>query len=87
MTKGNFRDYLRGDRVRLKKYLYVLRPVLAAIYLERDLGPVPMQFSILLDSVVEDDKLRNSVNDLLARKMAGQELDDGPRDPVISEFL
>ncbi|MEA3548480.1 MAG: nucleotidyltransferase domain-containing protein [Thermodesulfobacteriota bacterium] len=78
MAKGNFREYLRGDRVRLKKYLYVLRPVLAVIYLERGLGQVPTQFSKLLDGVVEDIALRRAVDNLLARKMVGQELDDGP---------
>jgi len=36
---------------------------------------------------VEDIALRLAVDNLLARKMAGQELDDGPRDPVISKFL
>ena len=30
MAKKNFREHLRGDEVRYKKYLYVLRPLLAA---------------------------------------------------------
>jgi predicted nucleotidyltransferase len=29
MAKGNYRQYLHGDQVRLKKYFYVLRPLLA----------------------------------------------------------
>jgi predicted nucleotidyltransferase len=87
MAKRNFREYLRGDRVRLKKYFYVLRPVLAVLYLERGLGSVPTEFSRLLDSVVTDVELRREIDDLLICKMAGQELDDGPRNPVISEFL
>ncbi len=87
MAKGNFREYLRGDRVWLKKYLYVLRPVLAVIYLEQGSGPVPTEFSRLLDKVVADTDLRRAIDDLLIRKMAGQELDDGPRDSTISNFL
>jgi len=30
MARGNYRQYLAGEQVRLKKYLYVLRPLLAA---------------------------------------------------------
>jgi len=29
MAEGNYREYLRGDEVWIKKYFYVLRPVLA----------------------------------------------------------
>lgn len=87
MAKNNFREYLKGDQVRLKKYLYVLRPVLAVLYLEKGLGPVPMEFSILVDKIVKNPALRKSINDLLVRKMAGDELDMGPRDQVLSSFL
>lgn len=34
MARKNYREYLRGDTVRLKKYLYVLRPLLAALWIE-----------------------------------------------------
>ena len=87
MAKGNFREYLKGNQVKLKKYLYVLRPVLAVLYLEKGLGPVPMQFSLLVDAVVTDPALLNSIKTLLARKAAADELGLGPRDPVLSRFL
>jgi hypothetical protein len=32
MARKNYREYLRGDTVRLKKYLYVLRPLLATLW-------------------------------------------------------
>lgn len=41
--------------------------MVSSIDLEHDLDPVPMQVSTLLDSVAEDDSLRNSINDLLTR--------------------
>lgn len=37
MAHGNFREYLQGEMVRYKKYLYVLRPVLACLWIERQL--------------------------------------------------
>lgn len=30
MAKSNYHKYLQGEEVRLKKYFYVLRPILAA---------------------------------------------------------
>ena len=60
--EGNFREYLRGDVVWVKKYFYVLRPVLAIQWLEANLGPVPTEFGILVDRVVErDDSSERSV--------------------------
>ena len=87
MAKGNFREYLKGDQVKLKKYLYVLRPVLAVLYFKKGLGPVPMQFSLLVDEVVTDPALFNSIKTLLSLKASSDELGLGPRDPVLSQFL
>nr|WP_281377041.1 nucleotidyltransferase domain-containing protein [Deinobacterium chartae] len=87
MARGNYRDYLRGETVRLKKYLYVLRPLLAVLWIERGLGPVPTPFAQLLDATVEDAVLRAEIDDLLARKAAGGELGEGPRRPVLNAFI
>jgi len=87
MAEGNFRDYLRGDVVWLKKYLYVLRPICACRWIERGLGPVPMEFSMLVNKTIDDVMLRFAIADLIVRKRNGEELDRAPRVPVISEFV
>lgn len=87
MAQGNSRQYLQGDVVWVKKYFYVLRPVLACLWIERGYGVVPTEFRILVDRLVTDPALRAAIDELLARKRAGQELDQGPRIPRISEFL
>lgn len=87
MAQRNRREYLHGDVVWRKKYLYVLRPVLAMLWIERGLGPVPTEFGVLVDRLVDDTALRAAIDELLAQKMAGHELDRGPASPVISEFL
>ena len=87
MAKGNFREYLQGDVVWVKKYFYVLRPVLAVIWLERDKGIVPTQFKELVDGVIESEVLKDAVYQLVDKKRAGYELDQGPRVPVISDFI
>jgi predicted nucleotidyltransferase len=81
------RDYLRGDVVWLKKYLYVLRPICACRWIERGLGPVPMEFAKLVNRTIDDVMLRFAIADLVVRKRNGEELDRAPRVPVISEFV
>jgi len=86
MAQGNYRDYLKGDEVRVKKYFYVLRPVLAMKWLELGLGVVPTDFNILVDRLVDEPSLRAEIDRLLAAKRGGTELDKGPRIAPISDF-
>jgi len=87
MARGNFREYLKGDEVWIKKYFYVLRPILAITWLEQQLGVVPTEFNVLLEKLVVDAELRIEIDRLLAEKRAGAELDRGPRIGVISQFI
>lgn len=87
MAEGNMRDYLQGEEVWVKKYFYVLRPVLACMWIEQGLGVVPTEFGVLVDRLIDDATLRGSISDLIAKKKQGQELDKGPRIPAISDFL
>jgi predicted nucleotidyltransferase len=87
MAQGNYRDYLQGDTVWLKKYLYVLRPVLACLWIERGYGVVPIEFHKLVERVIDDAAVKTAVQDLVGRKRSGEELDRGPQIPAISSFL
>lgn len=87
MARGNWREYLRGPEVRLKKYLYVLRPILACRWIENGRGIVPVEFGHLVDAMVTDITLRRAIDDLLVRKQANGELGTGPAIPEIDAFL
>lgn len=87
MAKGNFREYLQGETVRLKKYFYVLRPVLACLWIERGLGVVPMAFDDLVGGVVNNNGLKDSIARLTELKRSGAEMDSGLRIPMIHSFL
>jgi len=87
MAGRNFRESLQGDTVRLKKYLYVLRPVLAAQWIDSGRGVPPMRFADLADVIITDTALRAEINDLLAIKMAAGEAQHGPRFPLIHAYL
>lgn len=87
MAKGNFREYLQGDLVKIKKYFYVLRPVLACLWIKEYKVTPPTEFGRLVEAILPEGILKREVNQLLTRKMAGEELDYEPRIEVINEFL
>ncbi len=87
MAKGNFREYLKGEEIRHKKYFYVLRPLLAIRWIEAEYGVVPTEFRHLVESILPSGELRRAIDELIARKLVGEELDLGPRIPVISDFI
>lgn len=87
MATKNYREYLRGDVVRLKKYLYVLRPLLACLWIERQRGPVPMRFQELIDAIVDDEALRKAIDELLVIKRQASEAEHGLAMPAINRFL
>jgi predicted nucleotidyltransferase len=87
MAQGNFRDYLKGDQVWTKKYFYILRPILACLWIENDFGPVPTEFNKLVERTVESDELKNMIEKLLIRKKSGEELAWGPKNIVINDFI
>lgn len=87
MAQGNYRDFLQGDTVWLKKYFYVLRPVLACRWIERDYGVVPIEFESLVQRVLDEGDVRVAVGDLIRRKRAGEELDRGPHISALTRFL
>jgi predicted nucleotidyltransferase len=87
MAEGNYRQYLKGDRVWIKKYFYVLRPILACKWIEQDLGPVPTEFNVLVNKIIQDEKLKKSINTLVFEKKEGNEFYWGQKIPEISEFI
>ena len=87
MARKNYREYLRGERVRLKKYLYVLRPLLATLWIERGRGPAPMPFARLVEGIVTDPLLREAIERLLAIKRAAAEAEYGAPLPELNAFI
>lgn len=87
MAAGNHRDYLRGDLVKLKKYLYVLRPTLACLWIEQGLGPVPTEFERLVARLITDPSLLAAIEALLVAKRAAGEMETAPRVAHLSDWL
>ena len=87
MAQGNYREYMKGETVWTKKYFYILRPIFACLWIEKNLGPVPVEFEVLVNRLVTDDKLKQEINNLLVKKKKGEELYRGPQIPMINDFI
>ncbi|OAB44406.1 nucleotidyltransferase domain-containing protein [Paenibacillus glacialis] len=87
MAKGNFRTYLQGDQVKIKKYFYVLRPILACKWIEKYNTNPPILFDELVSDLVTDVQLKREIEDLLRRKIAGEELNLQNRVDVINDYI
>ena len=87
MARGNYREYLQGEVVRAKKYLYVLRPILAAQWTLTKSGVPPMAFELLVDAIVRDPLLRQDIDDLLREKRQVVEAAPVQRRPRLNAFI
>ena len=86
MAAGNYREYLKRDMVKAKKYFYVLRPVLACRWIMEKGTPPPMLFSELMDAELPKE-LAREVEKLLDLKVHSPEIKEIPRINKINEYL
>jgi predicted nucleotidyltransferase len=86
MAKTNYRGYLQNDRVPLKKYFYVLRPLLAIRWLEKNRTAAPIEFERLLE-LITDIELLDTIHNLLEQKKASEEKALYPAIPKLNAFI
>ncbi len=87
MAKTNYREYLQEDMVKLKKYLYVLRPLLACQWVEAGFGMPPMEFEILVNRLVTQTNLQCAIQNLLEQKKQTAEAGMAPKIQVLNDFI
>ncbi len=86
MASSNYREYLKGDVVKAKKYFYVLRPVLACRWILDNGTPPPMLFSELMEAEL-DPSLHAEVEALLDLKKNAPEIKMIPRIESLNRYL
>lgn len=86
MASSNYREYLKGDTVKAKKYFYVLRPVLACRWILDKGTPPPMLFSELVNAEL-DPAVAPDVDRLLDLKMNAPEIKTIPKIESINRYL
>jgi predicted nucleotidyltransferase len=87
MAKTNYRGYLRKPMVPLKKYFYVLRPLLSILWMEKYRTPAPIEFDTLRQMLETGSELDLAITDLIVRKKLAMEKEIAPAVPVINQFI
>jgi predicted nucleotidyltransferase len=88
LVTGNYRDYIQGKpELVLKKYLYVLRPLTAMLFLEQRQTIPPTNFQETLAHVAVADDVRARIGWLVQQKASGTELGRGTPDPTLNAFI
>ena len=85
-AKSNYREYLKGEMVKYKKYFYVLRPLLACKWILAEGTPPPMEFRVLMEKYLDED-LKPDVEKLLDLKMNAPEVAVGKRFDRVNDYL
>lgn len=85
-AEGTWKQFLQGETVRYKKYVYALRPLLACKFIEENHAIPPVRFEELLRQPLLED-LREEINTMLEIKAKTDEKALNPRLPVIHAYI
>jgi len=95
MASRNFSQYIsnKGNApVKLKKYLYVIRPLICCMYIRTYLKAPEMVFESCLNSVQtnlwnqNNNEILHEIRNLIATKKSGDEMGYGKRNPILDKF-
>mgnify|MGYP001860141024 CR=1 FL=1 len=85
-AKNQYNRYLKDDIVKLKKYFYILRPILACKWILNEKTPPPMLFAELVNTQLEKD-LKSIVENLVQKKINSQETELIPKIQILNEYI
>lgn len=89
MARSTMKAHLNGDSVPAKRYLYVVRSILAANYALKHFKQVPVPFVELFQDqrLCLSDDVADAVERLLERKRSVRENDGCPQDTALEEWF
>ncbi|HEI9872923.1 nucleotidyltransferase [Morganella morganii] len=87
MAKRNTQEHLLAEQIRLKKYFYVLRPVMALCWIAAGKGLPPMAFDALVAGTITDADVLAEIEELLILKKSSGESHYGTRRPAVDRLI
>lgn len=88
MAKTNYLQYLKGKTsVKLKKYFYILRPILAVRWILSTESPPPMEFRDLLPLIYDKEEVLKEVDAMLEKKAITSEMGFSEPIPILDAFI
>ena len=85
-AKTSYQKFLTSNQIKLKKYFYVLRPILACRWILKYKKPAPMLFTELTNSMLEPE-MQNLIQNLLNRKINSSESSTSNPIPELNTYL
>lgn len=86
IAKSTYKEYLTGESVRLKRYFYALRPILACKWILDKKSPPPIPFIELAEAYLDKD-IAPEVYNLLRLKIDTPELGESKRIDIINNYI
>ena len=86
MSSTTFNNYLQEETIKLKKYFYALRPILAAKHALENKTQPPVKFSELKDTML-DEEINDEVNHLLELKINSNETEYIPVIKDLNQYI
>lgn len=88
LARSHYDEKIAGrTQVKLKKYMYCLRPAIALSWMRSHDGRVPMDLPTLLAGVQFPAELRGAIDALLDAKAVSHEMGESAPIPVINAFI
>ncbi len=85
-AKSTYEQYLTGEQVRYKKYIYALRPLLACKYIEERHAVPPVLFHELMKQELSET-LRREIEQILETKSSTDEKTLHPQMPAVRAYI
>jgi len=87
MMKQHQKKVKRDEKVKLKVYLYTLRPLLAAMWVMKNNTQPPMLFSELVEEYLRSGPIREIIDKLIKIKSDSSESDIVNRMPILDDYM
>ena len=86
MVRGTYKENFKGSEVKLKKYFYVLRPILAAKWILNKKSIPPIEFLKLLKEE-RDTGVKLEIEKILEKKLKSSELQKEKRIEILDNYI
>lgn len=87
MSERNFKEYLDKDTVRIKKYMYVLRPIFACMWILKFNTQPPTEYEKLYSEARLSDAVRKEIDRIYQLRIGSNEKDMMPKSLLVDEFI
>ena len=87
LVKRTFTDIKASEKVKIKRYFYALRPILAALYIAENKKIPPMDIHSLLKNVKGISDINESITNLMNEKEKSEEAFLIERIPTLDNFV